>query len=49
MTAELYSLFLMEVSTVLEEEVVMIHDNAPLHRQIDTLYELHDIVPLPRY
>ena len=50
MTKESYALFLSEVSALLQEEqLFIIHDNAPSHRDYPFLNELHTVKPLPRY
>lgn len=50
MTKEAYGLFLSEVSALLEEDqFVIIHDNAPCHREFPFLSSIHSLRPLPRY
>ena len=51
MTKETYGMFLSEVSALIgdDQQIVIIHDNAPSHRNCPFLNELHTVLPLPRY
>lgn len=50
MTKDAYSSFMSEVSSLLEDDdIVIIHDNAPSHGNLPLFYDRHDLFSLPRY